>query len=337
VHNPIPHTMRAMVIRRTGSPEVFEPAELPIPVPGPGQVLIKVWATSANPIDCKVRSGAVSMLPPFPAVLHGDLAGTVAACGPNVQRFREGDRVFGLAGWMDREGGALAEYVRCDERLIARAPRSIPLEECAALPVAGLAAWQALRRKIHLHEGMRLLVMGGAGGAGHFGVQIGKACGAQVAAAVSSDEKADVARRAGADWIVRHDQEEPQTYTARLTDGRGFDAVFDTAGGQNLLRSFAAAKPGGDIVTIAARATVDLSMMHAKALNLHVVFVLLPILRGEGRQIIGEDLARIAELVDAGLLRPIIYPKAFAMDSVGEAHRLLETGSHYGKLIVRIA
>ncbi|MCX8013093.1 MAG: zinc-binding dehydrogenase, partial [Rectinema sp.] len=283
------------------------------------------------------RSGAVGMLPPFPAVLHGDISGTIVACGPGIRRFREGDQVFGMVGWTGGEGGALAEFARCDERLLALAPRSIPLVEAAALPVAALAAWQALARKIVIRKGMSLLVVGGAGGVGHFGVQIGKALGAQVAATVSSEEKAAVALRAGADQIIRYDLEQTEDYVLRLTGGRGFDAVFDTAGGQNLPRSFVAAKPGGAVVTIAARATVDLSLMHAKGLDLHVVFVLLPILRGEGREIIGEDLVRITEMVDTARVRAIIYPRIFSLESAGEAHRLLESGAHYGKLLVVVS
>ncbi len=329
-------TMKAMVIRCTGGPEVFEKAELSIPDPAPDQVLVKVTATSVNPIDCKVRSGAVAILPPFPAVLHGDISGTVVEVGQEVRRFREGNEVFGFVGWTGGEGGALAEYVVCDPRLLAHAPRSLPLEEAAALPVVALTAYQGLQRKIKLGKGMSVLVQGASGGVGHVAVQMAKAFGAQVAATASSDEKSAVAASAGADWTIRYDQEEVRHYVERITGGRGFDVVFDTAGGANLPKSFEAARPGGDVVTIAARATVDLSRMHSKGLNLYVVFSLLPILTREGRESVGQDLATIARLVDDGLVRPIIYAKGFTLDSIAEAHRFFETQSHYGKLLVRV-
>ena len=329
-------TMKAMVIRRTGGPEVFEKAELPIPEPTANQVLVRVKATSVNPIDCKVRSGAVAILPPFPAILHGDISGTVVEVGGEVRRFREGNEVFGFVGWTGGEGGALAEYAVCDPRLLAHAPRSLPLEDAAALPVVALTAYQGLQRKIKLGKGMSVLVQGAAGGVGHIAVQMAKACGAQVAATVSSDEKGAVAASAGADWTIRYDLEEVGHYVERITGGRGFDVVFDTAGGANLPKSFEAARPGGDVVTIAARATVDLSLMHSKGLNLYVVFSLLPILTHEGRDTMGQDLATIARLVDDGLVRPIIYSKGFTLDSIAEAHRFFETQSHYGKLLVRV-
>ncbi|SLM18597.1 Bifunctional protein: zinc-containing alcohol dehydrogenase quinone oxidoreductase (NADPH:quinone reductase) Similar to arginate lyase [uncultured spirochete] len=328
--------MKAMVIRRTGGPEVFEQAELPIPQPGANQVLVKVKATSVNPIDCKVRSGAVAILPPFPAVLHGDISGTVVGVGQDVYHFHEGDEVFGFVGWTGGEGGALAEYAVCDAQLLSHAPRSLPLEEAAALPVIALTAYQGLRRKIRLGKDTLVLVQGGAGGVGHVVVQMAKAFGAEVAATASSDEKIAVVVSSGADWTIRYDQEDVKHYVGRITDGKGFDVVFDTAGGANLPKSFEAARMGGDVVTIAARATVDLSLMHSKGLNLYVVFSLLPILTREGRDVIGQDLAAIARLVDDGHLRPIIYPKAFTLDTIAEAHRFLETQSHYGKILVRV-
>lgn len=328
--------MKAMVIRSTGGPEVFEQAELPVPEPGPGQVLVKVRATSVNPIDCKVRSGAVKILPPFPAVLHGDVSGVIARVGTEVYHFREGDEVFGFVGWTGGEGGALAEYVLCDARLLSHAPRSLALDEAATLPVVGLTAYQGLKRKIALQKDAMVLVQGGSGGVGHIVVQMAKAFGAQVAATASSEEKGAVVASSGADWTIRYDQEELGQYVQRITDSRGFDVVFDTVGGVNLPKSFEAARLGGDIVTIAARATVDLSLMHSKGLNLYVVFTLLPILTREGRKEIGEDLTTVARLVDDGLLRPIVYPKSFTLETIADAHRFLETQSHYGKILVRV-
>lgn len=329
-------TMKAMVIRRTGGPEVFEEAELPIPKPKSNQVLVRVAATSVNPIDCKVRSGAVGILPPFPAVLHGDLSGTVAEVGQDVRKFKQGDEVYGLVGWTGGEGGALAEFAVCDEQLLAHAPRSLPLDEAAVLPVVALTAYQGLRHKIKLEKDRMLLVQGGAGGVGHIVVQMGKAFGEQVAATASSDDKIAVAASAGADWTIRYDQEAVAQYVERITGSKGFDVVFDTVGGANLPKSFEAARRGGDIVTIAARAIVDLSLMHSKGLNLHVVFSLLPILYGEGRAQMGQDLEAITRLVDDGLVRPIIYPRTFSLSSIAEAHRFLETESHYGKVLVRV-
>lgn len=329
--------MRAMVIRQTGGPEVFETAEVPVPMPTGHQVLVKIAATSVNPIDCKVRSGAVALLPPYPAILHGDLSGTVAACGPEATRFREGDAVFGFVGWTGGEGGALAEYAVCDERLLARAPKSLPLEQAAVLPVGALTAYGALQRKVQIRPGDLVLVHGGAGGVGHYGIQLAKAFGASVAATVGSEEHEAVARTCGADWVIRHDLLSVTEYVQAIAGGRGFDIVFDTAGGANLARSFEAARPGGSIVTSAARVTMDLTPMHAKGLNLLVVFLLLPVLTGEGREDLGKDLEMLAAMVDEGRLRPVVFPRSFTLDEIADAHRLLESGRHYGKILVSMS
>jgi len=131
-------TMKAMVIRRTGGPEVFEQAELPIPHPGANQVLVRVKATSVNPIDCKVRSGAVAILPPLPAVLHGDISGTVVEVGRDVSHFREGNEVFGFVGWTGGEGGSA-----CGNMQYA-------MPDCSPMP-QGRSRWRRLRRSPWLH------------------------------------------------------------------------------------------------------------------------------------------------------------------------------------------
>lgn len=332
---PLPATMKAMIIRQTGPASVFESAALPRPEPGPGQVLLRIVASSVNPIDTKIRSGAVPLIESFPAVLHVDGAGEVVALGQGVENFAVGDQVFGMVGGVKGLPGALAEYVAVDARLLARKPASLSFAEAAALPVVALTAWEALHYRAPQPPGARVLVHAGTGGVGHIAVQLAKWAGLRVSATVSSPEKAALVRQLGADEVVNYREETTADYVARLTGGRGFDLVIDTVGGDNLANSFAAARAGGQVVCIAARGTHDLSLMHGKGLSLHVVFKLLPLLSGEGRERVGSDLASLAALAEGGKLKPLLDERLFAFAEVAQAHERLESGRAVGKVVLQ--
>ena len=325
--------MKAMVIEQFGAPDVFVQREIPKPVPGPGQVLIRVAGSSVNPIDAKIRSGAVpAIAPAFPAVLHGDVAGTVVARGHGVTRVGVGDAVYACAGGVKGLGGALAEFMLADAVLVAHAPATLKLADAAALPLVGITAWEALIDRAQVGAGQRVLVHGGAGGVGHIGVQLAKQRGAIVYTTVSSDEKAALAHALGADATINYRQKTVAEYVGAHTNGEGFDVVFDTVGGECLAASFEAVKVGGTVVTIAARSTQDLSPLHARGATLHAVFMLLPLLRSIGRARHGEILGRLAQLVDAGRVRPLLDPDVFTFARVGAAHAALESGKARGKI-----
>lgn len=326
--------MRAMVIEATGPSGVFHEAGLPLPVPAAGEVRLRVMASSVNPVDVKIRSGAVAVAPAFPAVLHGDVAGVVDAVGAGVTDFREGDRVFGLIGGVTGCPGALAEYVVADARLLARMPETLDFLQAAALPVVALTGWEALRRRTSPTAGDAVLVHAGTGGVGHVTVQMAHAMGLHVTATVSGAGKAALVQQLGAEGVVNYREEDVAAYVRRRTGGRGFDLVIDTVGGENLERSFAAARAGGQVVCVAARGTHDLSLMHAKGLSLHVVFKLLPLLSGEGREQVGTDLRGIAALVAEGKLRPLLDAQRFSFSEVAAAHDYLESGRAVGKVVL---
>src|SRR3990167_10968859 len=146
--------MKAQVINSFGDPSVFTLVDIPIPQIKPGHVLIKVHATSVNTIDCKIRSGAVaSIAPDFPAILHGDVAGTIESVGDAVTNFKKGDEVYGCGGGVRGLGGALAEFMLVDAKLIAKKPKSLSMQDAAALPLVSLAAWEALFDKANLVAG----------------------------------------------------------------------------------------------------------------------------------------------------------------------------------------
>jgi NADPH:quinone reductase-like Zn-dependent oxidoreductase len=175
--------MKAQVLTAFGPDAPFELTELPAPVLRPGHVLIKVSATRVNPADYKARElgHVLDFVPPLPATLGMDVAGTVMEVGEGVGRFKVGDRVFGLVGGVSGLPGTLAEYVLADERLIAHAPASIPLAHAAALPLISITAWQAIRDP-GVKAGDKVLVFGGSGNVGRMGIQLAKLQGALVAA-----------------------------------------------------------------------------------------------------------------------------------------------------------
>jgi len=330
--------MKAQTIHSFGDSSVFTMVDIPIPEIKPGHVLIKVHATSVNPIDCKVRSGAVKAIAPeFPAILHGDVAGVVESVGKGVTQFKEGDEVYGCAGGFRGLGGALAEFMLVDEKLIAHKPKSLSMYEAAALPLVSITAWIALFDKAKLTNDKNILIHGGVGGVGHIAVQLAKFCGAKVYVTVRKKEDFPIAKSLGADEVINVQKEDVEEYKLRLTKGHGFDIIFDTVGGANLDKSFAAAALNGTIVTIAARSNHDLTPMHSKGLSLHCVFMLLPILTDHHRENYGKILGKIAQIVDDGELKPLIDPNKFTLEEVANAHELLESGQAKGKIVLSLS
>ena len=181
-----------------------------------------------------------------------------------------------------------------------------------------------------------MLVHAGTGGVGHVAVQLAKAHGARVATTVSSPEKAALAASFGADEIINYRQESLDAYVARLTGGRGFDAVFDTVGGPTLDASLTAARRRGTVASTNTRSSHDLSTLHFKGLTLTVVFMLLPLITGEGLDRHGEILALAAALADAGKLRPHLAEKKFVLDEIALAHDYLNSGRAVGKVVVEV-
>lgn len=329
--------MRAQVIRTFGNPSVFTMVDLPLPEMKSGHVLIKVHATSVNPIDCKVRSGAVAAIAPeFPALLHGDVAGVVEAVGEHVTGFKKGDEIYGCAGGFRGMGGALADFMLVDAKLIAKKPKLLSMQAAAALPLVSITAWLALFKKIHLQKNMEILIHGGKGGVGHIAIQLAKWCGAKVYTTVRNDDDFSIVKSLSADEIINVRNETVEAYKKRLTFDKGFPFIFDTVGGANLDNSFVAAAVNGTVVTIAARSTNDLTLLHNKGLSLHCVLMLLPLLNNHHREQYGKILEKITEIVDQGKLKPLVDPHLFTLENVAKAHELLESGNAIGKVVVII-
>jgi alcohol dehydrogenase len=263
-----------------------------------------------------------------------DFAGTVETVGEGVTGFAPGDEVYGCAGGLATLQGSLAEYMAADARLIAHKPKSLSMREAAALPLVGITAFEGLQRA-GISAGQKVLVHGGAGGVGHVAVQLAKHWGAEVCA--TGTEADDLAAIGGFGvTAIDYVAEAVEDYTAKHTGGAGFDIVFDSVGGANMTKSFEAAALNGQIATTVALLEIDLTPAHFKGLSLHVVFMLLPMLHDQGRAVHGGILSKIAEIVDAGALKPLVDEKQFGFDAVGDAYAHLTSGNAIGKVVVEI-
>lgn len=325
--------MKAMVIRNYGGPEVFEQTDLEIPAVKPGYVLVKVAASSLNPIETKIRSGLVPAITPgFPAILNADFSGEIVAAGEHTDPWKVGDQVFGCAGGVGQLQGALAEYMLADIRLIARKPESVDHATAALYPLVSITAWEALRDKITVTAGDKVLIHGIAGGVGHLALQLAKQAGASVYGTVLTDQQAAMAKVLGADGVILADSETVEEYVNKYTAGSGFEVVLDPVGGNNLANSFKAVKYNGAVGTTNARVTLDLGIMHAKAISLHAVFMLIPMIFDLQRERHSAILKNISTMIDRKELQIIRDDKQFSFREITQAHQYLESGKAIGKI-----
>jgi alcohol dehydrogenase len=328
--------MKAMILSEYGANAAFESAELPEPTVKAGHVLVRVAATSVNTVDTMIRQMGkdLPLSPDLPAVLGMDFAGTVEAVGEGVTGFAPGDEVYGCAGGLADLQGALAETMLADARLIAHKPKSISMREAAALPLVAITAYEGLQRA-GTHAEQKVLVHGGTGGVGHVAVQLAKHFGADVYATCSGDKQMDIIKSYGA-TAIDYRTEKVADYVANHTGGAGFDVVFDSVGGANLTNSFEAAALNAQIATTVSLLELDLTPAHFKGLSLHVVFMLIPMLYNHKREQHGDILAKLAEIVDAGALKPLLDETRFGLDAVGDAYARLTSGQAIGKVVVEV-
>ena len=214
--------MKAMLLEEYGAEHCFVEREVAMPVPGPGEVLVRVAGSSFNPIDNRIATlgDLLSFAPALPALLGMDVSGEVVDTGSEAARFRAGDLVIGCAGGLADLPGALAEYMVADERLLAPAPDCMDLVDAACLPLVSITAWLGLFDKASVTRGQTLLVHGGAGGVGHMAVQLGVHAGAEVCATVSTPEKGAVVKALGGTPINYRDTTVDE-YVDAFTGGRG--------------------------------------------------------------------------------------------------------------------
>jgi NADPH:quinone reductase-like Zn-dependent oxidoreductase len=305
------HIIRQRVL---GGPEVLELTEARTPDPAPTEVLVRVAAAGVNPVDWKTRiRGGFLGEPPF--TVGWDVAGTVEAVGMGVTRFDVGDRVFGMPRF-PREAAAYAEHVTSPSRQLARTPDGLADVEAAALPLAGLTAWQALVETADVQPGRRVLVLGAAGGVGHLAVQIAKARGAYVIGTARAGKHAFLADL-GADEAIDYTTEE---VAGRVRD---VDVVLDPFGDESGRQALPALRDGGILVTLAGAAFASLRELAQGRVQVRSILV----------EPDRAGLEAIAGLVEAGQLRPHVS-RTFPLGEAAAAHELGETGRTRGKLVL---
>jgi alcohol dehydrogenase len=331
--------MKAFAIRRYNAP--LEMIELPRPEPGAGELLVRVRAAGVNPLDYKIRDGAVKVLLhfSFPLILGTDLAGDVAAVGPGVTRFKRGDAVYSR---LDNDRiGAFAEYALVRETAAARMPARLDYAQAASLPLVGLTAWQALIELARVQAGQKVLIHAGSGGVGTFAIQLARHLGAHVATTAGARNHALV-KSLGADVAIDY---KTIRFEAVVKDQ---DVVFDTQGGDTLLRSFDVVKPGGVVVTIGGRP--DGKFARAWGLSLPLVWILGFLNRKVDRlarkrhvrfeylfmRASGEQLERIGALVEQGVINPVM-DKVFPFGASADAISYVESGRAVGKVVIHVA
>ncbi len=308
--------MKAVQIHTYGGPEVLVYADAPRPVPAAGEVLVKVHASSLNPVDRSTRSGHLQGMVQFelPLTLGLDLAGVVEEIGEGVTSVAVGDAVYGFSNMMRQ--GTYAEYAVVSEGEIAPKPASVDFETAAAVPLSGLAAWQGLFDHGGLQAGQTVLIQGAGGGVGSFAVQFAAAKGAHVIA-TEDGSKAEFLRGLGVDEVIDY------TITRFEDVAHDVDVVLDLVGGAVQARSLAVLKLGGILVTTMGQPDADTASARGVRAS------------GMLTQANPAQLKEIASLIDAGTIRPIVA-QVFPLAEAAQAHKALDAGKALGKLVLRV-
>jgi putative PIG3 family NAD(P)H quinone oxidoreductase len=323
--------MRAVVITRPGGPEVLRLEEVPDPVPGPGEVLVEVAAAGLNRADILQRQGHYPPPPGAPPYPGMECSGRISALGPGVTGWQVGDEVCALLG-----GGAYADKVAVPQGQLLPVPEGVSLVDAAALPEATCTIQGTVYQMAHLAPGETFLVHGGAGGIGTFAIQIAKAEGCTVACTAGSPEKLARCRELGADLAISYSGDDFTAAVLDYTGGHGADVVLDIMGASYLARNLDVLATWGRLTVIAtrggSRGEVDLGLMMQKRATI-VAATLRSRTAAEKAAVVAATGAHIWPLISAGKVVPVIHA-VLPMAEAPQAHRLLDDGSHIGKILL---
>lgn len=326
----LPDQMTIVALDGHGGPEVLVPRDASVPRPGARQILIEVHAAGVNRPDILQRKGAYPApagAPDWPGL---EVAGRVAALGEGVANWREGDRVMALL-----PGGGYADYALADAGSALPVPSGLGFAEAAAIPETFLTVWHNVFQRGALREGETFLVHGGTSGIGTTAIQLAHAFGAHVATTVGSADKAEAARRLGADLAINYREEDFVASLKTWRDGHGADLTLDMVGGDYTNRNLQAAASDGRIVQIAflqgARVEIDLNLVMQK--RLHLTGSTLRARDHAFKAALAADLqAHVWPLLESGRVKPLIEA-TYPLREAAEAHRHMER-DHIGKLVL---
>jgi NADPH:quinone reductase-like Zn-dependent oxidoreductase len=308
--------MKAIRIHEFGGPDVLGLEEIEVPQPAEDEVLIKVYASSVNPVDQKIVAGESEQKFPtkFPLTIGWDVSGVIEQAGNKVRHFSIGDEVYGRP--FPTQNGAFAEYIVIKANEIALKPKSVDHIQAAAVPLAGLTAWQGLFKYGQLEKGQKVLIQGASGGVGSFAVQFAKWKGAYVIGTASADNL-DFIKQIGADEAIDHDN---QRFEEEVKD---LDLVFDLVGGETQQRSLEIIKAGGKLVTT----VMPQFQQEAKEKGIQ--------LEGFTAQSYPDDLAQIADLIDNGLISPVVSA-VLNLEEARQAEELSTKPGGRGKIVIKV-
>ncbi len=325
--------MRAVEISAPGGPDVLVPAERPVPVPKPHEILVKVAAAGVNRPDVLQRLGKYKV-PADASDLPGlEIAGEVSACGASVTMWKPGDRVCALV-----HGGGYAEYCVTPEVQALPVPKGLTMIEAAALPETFFTVWSNVYDRAHLAPGETLLVQGGSSGIGTTAIQMAAAMGNRVFATAGSDEKCAACVKLGAEKAINYRTQDFVAEVKAATGGKGVDVVLDMVGGDYVPRELQCLADEGRLAFIAVlggwKTELDISAVMGKRLTL-TGSTLRPRAVAFKGAIAKNLLEKIWPLIEAGKIKPVIY-RTFPLAEAREAHRLMETSQHIGKIVLSV-
>ncbi|MCP3977727.1 MAG: NADP-dependent oxidoreductase [bacterium] len=315
--------MRAIAIERFGGPNELKAMDLPRPRADRGEVLLRVVSAGVNPVDAMICAGGFDGLMPhdFPLIPGWDVAGSVEELGEGVSSVRKGDRVWALARKASIQWGCYAEYVAVPESSLAPMPAKLLFEEAAAMPLAGLTAYQCLSAMGGIGGGSRVLIHGAGGGVGHLAVQLARHAGAAVYATTGSD-KLDFVFGLGAAGVIDYSREDFREAMGRLCP-EGVDLVVDLVGGDVTAHSLEVLREDGRLISTVEEP--DAEAAHKRGVRTRFLWA----------EADGEQLTHLAQLVDEKVLRPHVE-KIYSLNDAAEAHRRVREGHTRGKLVLNL-
>lgn len=329
----IPETMNCVEIKEPGGPDVLKPTTRPVPNPGDGEILIRVEAAGVNRPDCIQREGNYAPPEGVTDIPGLEVAGEIAALGDGVNGVSVGERVCALVA-----GGGYGEYVTAPLPQVLPVPDGLSTIEAAALPETCMTVWTNVFERAHLSRDETLMIHGGSSGIGTTAIQIASALGSRVITTAGSAEKCQACLDLGAERAVNYREEDFVAAAKAFGQGKGIDVILDMVGGDYIQKNIKAAAPDGRIVNIAflqgAKAEVNFMPLMLKRLTMTG-----STLRSQSIERKGEIARHLKKtvwpLIEAGRVKPVIY-KTFPLEKAREAHELMESSAHIGKIMLEV-
>jgi NADPH2:quinone reductase len=329
----LPAQMTVIGISKPGGPEVLLPETRAVPVPAPGEILVKVQAAGVNRPDVAQRSGSYPP-PPGASDLPGlEVSGEVVALGQGATRHKLGDKVMSLVA-----GGGYAQYCIAQDAQAMAVPPALSMLEAGAIPETLMTVWHNVFERGGLKEGETLLVHGGSSGIGTMAIQLAKAFGSKVIVTVGSKEKADACTKLGADRAINYKTEDFVAEVKASTGGAGANVILDMVGGDYIERNYDAAAIDGRVVQIAflggPKATVNFARLMVKRLT-HTGSTLRPRSNADKAKMVAAIEAKVLPLLREGRIKPLM-DSTFALEKAADAHRRMESSEHIGKIVLAV-